>query len=339
MEKIKLGHIGTRHDHSRAKLEGAKKFPDLFEIVGIVPESPAVAERIKNDKVYGDVPVMTEEELFAVPGLDAVLCEGYELESVAAAQRCIDHGVHVHLDKPGGEDIAAYEHMLRDAKRKNLVVQLGYMYRYNPAVLYMHDLISDGRIGEITAIDAQMSTQHDMRVNKLLSGFKGGNMFWLGCHLIDLIYSVAGVPDEIIPMHNKSGFILDGVLDNTFAVLKYPKFVATVRINSTEVNGYGRRQFVLCGREGSVEMKPLENPTKMTFADRRMTGNNIYNDVKAEIPFQKPTGRYDVMLHDFAAYIRGTKKNPFDYDYELQLQKMVLAACGFDIDFKTPTVL
>ena len=44
MEKIKLGHIGTRHDHSRAKLEGAKKFPDLFEIVGIVPESPAVAE-------------------------------------------------------------------------------------------------------------------------------------------------------------------------------------------------------------------------------------------------------------------------------------------------------
>ena len=140
-------------------------------------------------------------------------------------------------------------------------------------------------------------------------------------------------------MHNKSGFIMDGVLDNTFAVLKYPKFVATVRINSTEVNGYGRRQFVLCGREGTVEIKPLENPTKMTFADRRMTGTNAYNDVKAEIPFQKPTGRYDVMLHDFAAYIRGTKKNPFDYDYELQLQKMVLAACGFDIDFKTPTIL
>ena len=52
MEKIKLGHIGTRHDHSRAKLEGAKKFPDLFEIVGIVPESPEVAEKIKNDKRF-----------------------------------------------------------------------------------------------------------------------------------------------------------------------------------------------------------------------------------------------------------------------------------------------
>lgn len=339
MEKIKLGHIGTRHDHSRAKLEAAKKFPDLFEIVGIVPESDAVAERIKNDKVYGDVPILTEEELFAVPGLEAVLCEGYELESVAAAQRCIDHGLHVHLDKPGGEDIAAYEKMLRDAKHRGLVVQLGYMYRYNPAVCYMRDLLHDGRIGEITAIDAQMSTQHDLRVNRLLSGFKGGSMFWLGCHLIDLILQVAGMPDAVIPMHNSSDFILDGVLDNTFAVLRYPKFVATVRVNSTEVNGFGRRQFVLCGREGTVEIKPLEGPIRMTFADRRMTGSNIYSDVKAEIPFQKPSGRYDVMLRDFAAYIRGTKQNPYDHDYELRLQKTVLAACGFAIDLGTQTVL
>ena len=140
-------------------------------------------------------------------------------------------------------------------------------------------------------------------------------------------------------MNNHSEFIMDKVIDNTFAVLKYPKFVATVRVKSTEVNGYGRRQLVVCGREGSVEIKPLENPIKMTFSDRRMTGTNAYNDVKAEIPFQKPTGRYDVMLKDFAAYIRGEKENPYDHNYELQLQKMVLAACGFDIDFKTPTLL
>ena len=53
MEKIKVGHIGTRHDHSRAKLEAIKKFPHLFEVVGIVPEDEKVAERIKNDAVYG----------------------------------------------------------------------------------------------------------------------------------------------------------------------------------------------------------------------------------------------------------------------------------------------
>lgn len=335
MERIKVGHIGTRHDHSRAKLDAIKKFPELFEVVGIVPENEEVAKSFVCDKVYGDVPVMTEEELFAVPGLKLVLCEGYELDSVAAAQRCIDHGFHVHLDKPGGEDIVAYEKLLRDAKRKGLVVQLGYMYRYNPAVLYAHDLINDGRIGELTGIGTEMSTMHDMRVNKLLSGFKGGVMFWLGCHLIDLIFNVAGTPDEIIPVNHHSDFIMEGVLDNTFALLKYPKFVATVRVNSTEVNGHDRRQFVICGRQGSVEIKPLE-PPEMTFSDRRMTGTEAYKHIKAVIPIAKPTGRYDVMVNDLYEYIMGTKENPYTYEYELQLQKLVLAACGFDIDFKAP---
>lgn len=334
MEKIKVGHIGTRHDHSRMKLEGIKRLPDCFEVVGIVPDEPGFAEKYKNDKVYAGVPIMTEEELFAVPDLKLVLLEGFELESVAAAQRCVDRGLHIHLDKPGGEDIAAYEKLLRDAKAKNLIVQLGYMYRYNPAVMYLHDLIKDGRIGEITAIDTQMSTQHAAYKVQWMSCFQGGVMFWLGCHLVDLIYRVAGVPDEIIPMNNRSGFSCPETLDNIFVVMKYPKFVATIRVNSTEVNGFGRRQFVVCGREGSVEIKPLEGPTKMTFADRRMTGTNIYNDVKAEIPFQKPVGRYDLMLADLYDYIMGKKENPYTYEYELQLQKMVLAACGMDVDYK-----
>ncbi len=341
MEKIKVGHIGTRHDHSRAKLEAIKKFPHLFEVVGIVPEDEKVAERIKNDAVYGGIPIMTEEELFAVPGLELVLCEGYELDSVAAAQRCIDHGVHVHLDKPGGEDIVAYEKLLRDAKAKNLVVQLGYMYRYNPAIKYIDTLVKDGRIGTITAVDAQMSTMHDMRVMNLLSGFQGGNMFWLGCHLIDLTYRYAGIPEEIISFPNCSDLIKEGVKDNTFAIMKYKNFVATIRVNSQEVNGFGRRQFVLCGQNGSVELKPIENgnnPIKLSYSDRRFI-SSAYADIKTEIPFAPPTGRYDVMVKDLYRYIRGMAENPYGYEYELQLQRMVLAACGFDIDFKTPIEL
>ncbi|MBQ7661056.1 MAG: Gfo/Idh/MocA family oxidoreductase [Clostridia bacterium] len=339
MEKIKVGHIGTKHDHSRAKLEAIRKFPHLFEVVGIVPETPEIAEKIKNDAVYGGIPIMTEEELFAVPDLKLVLLEGYELESVAAAQRCIDHGLHIHLDKPGGEDIDAYQKLLADAKRKGLIVQLGYMYRYNPAVNYLDTLIADGRIGEITAIDTQMSTQHAAAKVKWLAGFKGGVMFWLGCHLVDLIFRYAGVPEEIIPMNNRSGFSCPETYDNTFAIMKYPKFIATIRVNSTEVNGFGRRQLVVCGKEGTVEIKPLEGPTKMTYADRRHSAAGPYNDLKMDIPFLPPTGRYDVMVKDLYRYIMGTKENPYSYEYEFQLQRMVLAACGFDIDFKTPIEL
>lgn len=335
MDRIKVGHIGTKHDHSKAKLDAVLKRPDLFEVVGIVPQNTdEYIEKMKKDPVYSKVPVMTEEELFAVPGLELVLLEGFELESVPAAKRCVDRGLHIHLDKPGGDDIVLYEDVLRTAKAKNLIVQLGYMYRYNPAVLYLHELINEGKIGELTAIDTQMSTEHAPWKVQWLSCFRGGVMFWLGCHLVDLIYRIAGVPEEIIPMNNRSGFYHPETYDNTFAILKYPKFIATVRVNSTEINGYGRRQLVVCGRNGSVEIKPLENPIKMTYSDHSITGNNAYRNSCREVELPLPTGRYDTMVEDLYGYIRGTKANPYSYEYELQLQKMVLAVCGFDVDWK-----
>ena len=37
--------------------------------------------------------------------------------------------------------------------------------------------------------------------------------------------------------------------------------------------------------------------------------------------------RYDDMMRNFAEIVRG-KENPFPYDYELNLYKLVLRACG-----------
>ena len=53
MEKIKVGHIGTKHDHSWGKLEAIRKFPELFEVVGIVPQrdDPVYIEKMKKDRV------------------------------------------------------------------------------------------------------------------------------------------------------------------------------------------------------------------------------------------------------------------------------------------------
>ena len=47
----------------------------------------------------------------------------------------------------------------------------------------------------------------------------------------------------------------------------------------------------------------------------------------------------DEMMLDFAAYVRGEKTNPYTYEYEYQLQKMILAACGQDIDYKIEEVI
>lgn len=38
--------------------------------------------------------------------------------------------------------------------------------------------------------------------------------------------------------------------------------------------------------------------------------------------------RYDFMMSSFTEMVRGEKENPYTLDYELQLYKTVLKACG-----------
>ncbi|MCP4512986.1 MAG: gfo/Idh/MocA family oxidoreductase, partial [Fuerstiella sp.] len=35
-EKIKVGQIGTKHAHASGKMATFRRFPDLFEVVGVV---------------------------------------------------------------------------------------------------------------------------------------------------------------------------------------------------------------------------------------------------------------------------------------------------------------
>ena len=97
---------------------------------------------------------MSVDELLNIKGLDAVMVETDELSLVHFAQKCIDNDVHVHIDKPAGGNVEDFERLLCDAKRKNLIVQLAYMYRYNPAVQYCANAVKNGKLGEIFRVQA-----------------------------------------------------------------------------------------------------------------------------------------------------------------------------------------
>ena len=61
------------------------------------------------------------------------------------------------------------------------------MYRYNAAVKYCKELKESGKLGDIFSVEAQMSVYHDSEKRKWLNKFNGGMMFFLGCHLVDIV--------------------------------------------------------------------------------------------------------------------------------------------------------
>ena len=149
-------------------------------------------------------------------------------------------------------------------------------------------------------------------------------MYILGCHLVDLIVYILGEPKKITSFVKHTG--LDGVdfEDNNLAVLEYDKALARIFVSSVEVNGYGRRQLVVSGSKGTVDICPLERPIKMTYSDTTMC-DSPWATAYRDVPIEDVPGscRYDDMMKDFYAYVMGTKQNPFTYEHDYLVQKVI----------------
>lgn len=324
---IKIGQIGIGHNHGAQKMTAVRKFPELFEVIGYAEENERWVEKRGELKAYEGLPRLSVEEI--IERSDAVLIESDVWDLTKYAQMCIDAGKHIHMDKPASGTLEEYKHLLDSAQAKQLVVQLGYMYRYNPAVVKTLEHIKNGDLGEIYSINAEMSTFHGAEYKKWLTNFGGGIMYILGSHLVDLIVYMLGEPKKITSFLKHTG--LDGVdfEDNNLAVLEYDKALARIFVSSVEVNGFGRRQLVVAGSKGTVNICPLEKPTVMTYADTKMEGRP-YHDDKITIPFDFDASgsRYDQMVRDFYDYILGSKENPFTCEHEYLVQKVLSEVVG-----------
>ena len=324
MNKIRLGQIGIGHNHAEAMMLAFRKFPELFEIVGWCEEDEEWVKNRGNLPGYQGLPRLSKEEL--LNSCDAMVIETDVWRMMPEAKLCVERGLHVHIDKPAGEDYKEYEDIIRTAEKNKLIVQLGYMYRYNNAVQYILGKVRSGEMGKVLMVDTDMCTEHGVGFRKWLEHFKGGDMYIFGSHLIDLVLLFQGEPTAIHPFLSKTH--LDGTdsFDSTLAVLEYPYGTSTVRVTSNEPGGYTRRQLVVVCENGTFEVKPFENPTRLYFTPKGI--GTEYSFYQNEITLPEMGGRYDQMAKDFYSYVREGLENPYGYDYELTLHKWILRACN-----------
>lgn len=174
-----------------------------------------------------------------------------------------------------------------------------------------------------------MSGYHSDEIRKWLKNFDGGIMFFLGCHLIDLILQIQGIPERVISLNKSTGLNNIDSTDFGMSVLEYKNGVSFAKTTDIERGGFLRRQLVVTGTKGMVEVKPLEENVEYpgTITCYKETKDTDWN-AKAEKQKSEMFGRYDAMLRSFAEMVRGEKENLWSYDYELELYKMVLEACG-----------
>lgn len=331
-KKIRIGQVGTGHMHAY-KIETLRRFPEIFDIVGVAEDDPARRENAEGKEIYRGLTWMSSDELLALPEVDALMVEPEEHDLVPVAMRCIRAGKHIHMDKPGGEALAPFQELLLEAERRNLVVQMGYMYRNSPAIQFCFNAVKGGLLGKISTIDAVMSRYDGDEFRQQVKTFQAGASYIFLCHLIDLAVIMMGEPERIIPLSSCTR--ADGVVDNGLTVMTFPGGCsATLRSSIVEVGGFQRRSLAICGDRGTLVVQPLE--LKGDKAGGRVFLNlredcGGYQKGLQEIPQPPVVGRYEGQLLEFARIVRGEIENPYPYSHELLVQKCHLEACGYHL--------
>ncbi len=324
--RIRIGQIGVGHAHA-SKLSVYRASPD-YEVVGVVEPDEELRRKAESQAVYRDLPWMTQEQLLNQPGLQAVLVETRVRDLLDTAEVCVAAGKHVHLDKPAGESLPQYERILRSAESQGLLVQMGYMYRYNPAVVLLREMLRQGWLGDVFEVHTVMSKVVSAGERRQLAQYPGGMMFELGCHILDLVIGVLGEPQQVAPFGQHASTLNDDLADNMLAVLTYPRAIATVKSSAQEYDGGARRHLVVCGSEGTFHIQPLDNPSvRLTLSKPR----GDYTRGAQTVTFPK-YHRYIDDAADMARIIRGEKSTDFPYAHDLTVQRTLLQACGLPAD-------
>ena len=119
------------------------------------------------------------------------------LENVKLAAR---HGKHVLLEKPIGRTISESKEIIKTACDANVKLMVAENYRFLPTIEKCKELISQGVIGELRVV----RTEHEGYDADSVTGWRtelarsgGGRFIDGGVHNVDIMVTLAGVPESV----------------------------------------------------------------------------------------------------------------------------------------------
>ncbi len=299
---------------------------DDYDLVGVCEPDPAWRARREREAAFAGVRWLTEADLLGDPSLKMVAVESEVRQLVGLGQKVIDAGKRLHLDKPAGVSLPAFRALLNAADRKGLIVQMGYMFRYNTGFDLIRQAVREGWLGHVHYLHGTINSIYDAPHRRTLDFHPGGMMFELAGHLIDMLVLLMGRPRRVTPFMRHDGAFDDQLTDNTLAVLEFDRAVAVIESSALEVGSSARRHFEILGNAGSVILQPLEPPAVRLCLDKPHGGYQTgWQDVAVpNIP------RYVRDLQELARCIRGEQEFPYSKEHDLTMHETLLRACGVE---------
>jgi predicted dehydrogenase len=299
MRKVRWGVLSTALIGTAKVIPGLRR-SERSEVVAIASRSDETASRVARDlaipRTHGSY-----EALLADPEVDAVyipLPNHLHAEWTIAALRA---GKHVLCEKPVGLTAAEAERMAAEAVASGRLLMEAFMYRHHPSWRAVAELVADGEIGEVRAVDSWFSYHLDDPSNiRSIRSMGGGALYDIGCYNVNLSRMLfGGEPSSV-----SAAMVVDPALDVDVLASGTMVFKGGVASFTCATRVEPDQRVHVYGEQGRIALDiPFNIPPTLPTRIRLTTGKRAPEDWQTRVIEIAPADPYACEADAFAAAI------------------------------------
>lgn len=244
-ETLKRMSDATSYAVASRSLEKAEEFADEYGFA----------------KAYGSY-----AELVKDPDVELIYIATPHSHHFENAKLCIEHNKPVLCEKAFMANAKQAKEIVALAKEKNVFLAEAIWPRYMPSRGMIDDIIASGRIGEITALSANLGYDIDEVPRITDPNLAGGALLDVGIYPLTFASMVLG--DDIVNITSTCTKTDSGVDEQSAIILEYPgKVMAHLHcsmLSATEQNGivYGTKGYLIAKNMNNVDVIEIYSPDR-----------------------------------------------------------------------------
>lgn len=156
-------------------------------------------------------------ELLADEGVDAVYIATPHSEHWVQASAAVRAGKAVLVEKTFTATLPAAQDLVRLARDRGVFVMEAMWTRFQPAVVKLRELVADGAIGQVRAVQADLGVRREFDPEDRLFSLElgGGSLLDLGVYIVSFAQMLLGAPQTV----SATGSLLEAGVDAEAGIL------------------------------------------------------------------------------------------------------------------------
>ena len=307
MTQLKLALLGAWHSHAGMHVQEAARRPDEFRLVGMYDLDSKVAASRREEwaELHPGLSIFASVEEALESEAEAVIVEGKIYQNLQYAERALNAGKHVLLEKPAGVDLDHLSRLHELAERQGLMLQMAYMWRYNPPIREVVRLAKAGALGEIFYFRGHIPKPKGWHssMEKDIGIYHGATYFEMAGHVVDLMVALMGEPKAVHPVLGRH-YGERSHVDNAVVVHEYDRGLGTIDTAAMHVGMDRTCRIEVYGTRGTAIHTQLGSSSLSLCLEVAGEGyRQGWQDITIEPDRDSPT-----LLRELANCIRGEKQ-------------------------------